>query len=156
MKGRVHVAIGLATAAAIGHHSVPIYGAVIIGSLLPDIDLESSQIGKLAGPLNPFKKLKHRGFTHSLVFAGLITLLILYIGTTEASWYFILGIIMHDIADMLNHPGVQFLWPLKIRIRVWPSFLRFSIDSIREKILYLGCIIFFAYKIIPVIFFKGL
>lgn len=60
---------------------------IIIGSLLPDADL--------------FLKIKHRGFTHSLIFA-LPLMLVTPLG---------LGVLSHLILDLLTPSGVRLLFP---------------------------------------------
>lgn len=90
--------------------------SIIIGSLLPDIDLPGSKLGKYFRPFNYL--MKHRGFTHGLLF--IMPLLIM-------SWIFLdrsitlglaIGIGSHIFLDMLTPKGVMILHPLsKIRLR---------------------------------------
>lgn len=48
--------------------------AVILGSLLPDIDMPNSKLGKHFKFLN--KHMRHRGFTHSIFFLAMVTFLL--------------------------------------------------------------------------------
>ncbi|MBI6215737.1 metal-dependent hydrolase [Proteus sp. DFP240708] len=101
-------------------HMIP---AVLLGSLLPDLDHPGSILGRLFRIISlPLSKLcGHRGFTHSLLaFCGLA---ILWETQVSPRWdisadifhALLLGYLSHLIADMLTPAGVPFLWPLKIR-----------------------------------------
>ncbi|EEG83568.1 MULTISPECIES: metal-dependent hydrolase [Proteus] len=101
-------------------HMIP---AVLLGSLLPDLDHPGSILGRLFRIISlPLSKLcGHRGFTHSLLaFCGLA---ILWETQVSPQWdisadifhALLFGYLSHLIADMLTPAGVPFLWPLKIR-----------------------------------------
>ena len=127
------------------------YIGVIIGSILPDIDEENSYISRR---LTLFSVListifKHRGTTHYL-----LTPIILFV-----SAYFLiesdtliklfvfslcLGILMHDLGDMLTNGGIRgFFFPLfpNTRIALLPSFLRFDTFSLVEY-FFIGLVLF--------------
>lgn len=101
-------------------HMIP---AVLLGSLLPDLDHPGSILGRLFRIISlPLSKLcGHRGFTHSLLaFCGLA---ILWETQITPRWdisadifhALLLGYLSHLIADILTPSGVPLLWPLKAR-----------------------------------------
>lgn len=90
-------------------------GAVAVASLLPDIDTQSSGIGRYARPVSHFIETRfgHRTITHSLLFTailcGLLFPLALY---SPGVWYaFLYGYLSHLLLDTLNINGVPLLWP---------------------------------------------
>lgn len=84
---------------------------VIIGTLLPDIDLLGSYIGKrlrvFSIILLPFK---HRGLFHSLTLAIILFFI-------RVPLLIILGFIGHLFLDMFSHAGIKIFWPLKYKAR---------------------------------------
>jgi len=127
LNGFTHVAGGALAGCAIVYFTnaseqLPvILTAAAIGALVPDIDNPHSTIqkyvpgvGKILGHL-----LTHRGVTHSLVFAGLLTLVLNMISLPwNIAIAFIAGIISHLILDTLNPMGVPWLWPLPGRFSI--------------------------------------
>jgi len=117
--------------------------AVIVGSLLPDIDEKGSYIGrKLYFVSGIFKDLgiEHRGFTHFLIIP-LSLMLISYL-VMDGGWLFWLafGILMHDLGDMLTKSGIKgFFYPLfeRKRIGLLPKKFRFKTFSFAEKVVIL-------------------
>lgn len=105
----------------------------IIGSLLPDIDLPKSSIGKLVTPLSKAieKRFGHRTITHSLlawalvsvVFASFVFLFTFIFNTVtdtpiqnlnlQIRWIsaFSIGYFSHLLLDMFNPSGVPLFWP---------------------------------------------
>ncbi len=115
--------------------------AVIVGSLLPDIDEKESYIGrKLFFISGIFKDLglEHRGFTHFLI-VPLSIMLISYL-VMDGGWLFWLGfgILMHDIGDLVTKSGiVSFFFPLfeGKRAGLLPKKYSFKTFSFTEKII---------------------
>ena len=115
--------------------------AVIVGSLLPDIDEKGSYIGrKLFFISGIFKDLgiEHRGFTHFLIIP-LSIMLIAYLAM-DGGWLFWLGfgILMHDVGDLLTKGGIEsFFFPLfeGRRAGLLPRKYRFRTFSFTEKIV---------------------
>lgn len=89
-----HASMGLLIASIF---SFP-YPIVLIGSLLPDIDL-----------LIP--SLSHRGITHSLLFIGVISGLIRFKDKKKSIMFF-LGASSHLFLDSLTYSGLELFWPL--------------------------------------------
>lgn len=100
---------------------------VALGSVLPDIDLQSSTLGRKHKIIS--RMFTHRGFTHTLVIplllCGLLYSLQFFLsGATQtlvASLLFglLFGWVFHIFADLFNGKGVPLLWPIiKAKIHV--------------------------------------
>jgi len=99
-------------------NKAPLWGA--IAGTIPDLDVF---LRFLYHPIEA--SLVHRGFSHSLLFALLISPLLAYVvsklyrGRYEYKlwlWLFFLAVVTHPILDMFTNYGTQFLWPLSNRI----------------------------------------
>lgn len=90
--------------------------AMLIGSILPDIDTATSFIGSKLRIVSLF--FKHRGAIHSFTILVACTILF-YILTTNAfySLAFASGYLSHLLLDSLTPKGVLWLWPSKKRVR---------------------------------------
>lgn len=141
MLGKTHVAIGTFTSFILlqpnaPQEYLPIGAFALIGSLMPDVDVEGSKInnnlsswvlfgaifiylGKilqvvllLALMLFSKNKFKHRTFTHSLLGFVIFSLTIglLYFPGLLA---FTIGYLMHLFADSLTISGIPILYPYK-------------------------------------------
>lgn len=113
---------------------IAILGGIYLGALLPDIEEPESYIG------NKFKLfsivfasfIKHRTLTHYLITPTLIIALAFYVLTpysfSQLFFYALaIGMVMHDIGDMLTNGGIRgFFFPFfpNTRIALLPSFLR--------------------------------
>src|SRR3989344_8307617 len=94
--------------------------AVLLSSMLVDIDLESSEIGKRSKPLsNIFNFLfSHRGVVHSiwpgiLIFAALSLFKQYIVGYGVIKGYF-----SHLLLDGLNKQGIRLFYPFsKLKMR---------------------------------------
>lgn len=115
--------------------------AVILGSLLPDIDEPGSYIGrKLYFLSGIFRDLgiEHRGFTHFLIIPLSLTLIAYLVMNGGWLLWLAFGILMHDIGDMLTKSGIKaFFYPLMIKkkIGLLPKHFRFKTFSFTEKIV---------------------
>ena len=147
MTGRTHATIGVSEAMAIALLSpqVPpvLLGALVVGSVLPDLDVAGSFISNKTKINLSF--LWHRKILHSLVGALLLSLPFLllksYIGVfsvylTEGLF---LGCITHLVLDSFTVSGIAWFYPfskkkLKGRIKtggIWDTvFLVFGVGSI--------------------------
>lgn len=109
MLYKSHKIVGLATAAAVAvtyNHPVTFGGfvMVLIGSGLPDIDNQSSKLGRMVPIIS--KHLKHRGITHSIY---VIILCILgMIGTSNLLLNALsLGVLTHILTDLFSYDGLD-------------------------------------------------
>jgi len=98
----------------------------ILGSLLPDIDHPRAFISRgywsiLSTLIR--KTTEHRGWTHSLLGAGLFTGILLVIlwyfkASLSLALGFFVGYISHLISDSFNPTGVNWLWPKRKRYKI--------------------------------------
>lgn len=147
MTGRTHAAIGVSEAMAIallGNNVSPaLLGGLVIGSLLPDIDVAGSFIANQT-KIN-LGVLGHRKILHSLLGALLLSLPFLllknYIGGAAIALTIglFLGCITHLVLDSFTLSGIAWFYPFskkKLRGRIktggiWDTvFLVFGVVSI--------------------------
>ena len=142
MNANCHFMYGLATGITISlitgadmNEAIGLTSSCLIGSLLPDIDMEKSTISNLLKPISiPIYKLnslfgaseeRHRGIIHDL---GLWTLLLILSLSYFPSWKgFFIGGLSHLLLDLFNPAGVPFLFIRRIRIGTIKSGSRDSI-----------------------------
>jgi len=88
----------------------------LIATFIPDVDTRFSKLGKkkVFRPLQFF--VNHRGFFHSFIFLGLISL-IFYLFLPLIMLPFALGYGSHLIADAFTIQGIKPFYPFKRRIR---------------------------------------
>ena len=86
----------------------------LIGTLLPDIDIAFSTLGRyrVFRLLQAF--VRHRGVIHSFSFAVLLSLIIA-VFWPAASLGFFLGYGLHLFSDSFTKDGIQPFWPYKKR-----------------------------------------
>lgn len=118
MLARTHLALGLLAGVLVAKYygiSMPVVVLVsMISSILPDIDHKSSLITRIL-VLPRLLPLKHRGMLHSLA-VPIIGFIVLYrLGTAYAIAFFI-GYLSHLVGDAVTKEGVNFLYPLQLRI----------------------------------------
>lgn len=102
--------------------------ATTVGSLLPDIDMKSSQMGKLLPFISKFisTHFKHRTLTHSLLSIAFFFILMSFAPLLNVGqdFYIILtcglmvGHISHIVLDLFTHQGVCLFYPCKIKIKL--------------------------------------
>ncbi len=131
MTGKTHLAagfiVGEAMAISQGNTELSTVAFILLasaaGSLLPDIDHPQSMIANTSRSTKMVSSslsavTQHRGFTHTIVFVGLITALAGYLMNRFAPGYMItvkalcVGMLSHLLLDTLNEKGVMWLWPL--------------------------------------------
>ena len=151
MRGKMHAALGLTFGAACGTaffqdditKGAIFLAACTLGSLIPDVDLPTSTIGKAFRPLSGaiYHVCGHRGFVHSLLCSVLITMLT---GFTESYFYpaygeaFMFGLfsgyLLHLLQDSCTPYGVQWLWPFRHRFHIPFGWCRYE-SQVRYWIL---------------------
>lgn len=157
MLGKTHLAFGLGVASC-GIYatnslfqtpllsledSILFYGAVSLGALLPDIDEPQSLIGRKTLGISNFIKFffGHRGFTHSLLFVALLSIvlaalshfgilpLVVCVGLA-------LGCLLHLVGDMMTPSGVPLLMPFSLNNHhILPQILRFKTGGIFDYLI---------------------
>ena len=138
MTGKTHLSCGIAT-------SLFLCGDVVsgillsVGSLLPDIDHKNSLFGK-ALPFIP-KMIKHRTWTHSLLF-----LILCYF----INVYLCIGCCVHLLLDMMTKRGCHLFYPVNLKFNL--PFAKFvKTDGKLEKILFIISILLIIIMIFRVI-----
>ena len=83
---------------------------VLLATLLPDMDLSGSTVGKKRGfrPLQFF--VEHRGPIHSLTFCLIIAIILSFFFPTLAFAFF-LGYAIHLFSDSFTKEGIMPFWP---------------------------------------------
>lgn len=133
MTGRTHLTLGVAAglAVAVQTGANPAVLALIggIGGLLPDIDHPHAMLsGFLPGAnfLLRLGRVRHRGFTHSVLFV--VLLVAAWVAASQQiaipypfAYAFWGGVASHLISDMLTPSGIQLLFPLKTNFKLAPG-----------------------------------
>lgn len=118
MTGRSHMKIAFSVTLFTGNPVL--VASAVLGSLFPDIDTSTSIICTLL-PFHgwPLNKIRHRGFTHSVIATGIIALLLyLLVPFKSVVIGLVIGYFSHIVADMLTPSGVQLLWPKRKKYRL--------------------------------------
>jgi len=101
--------------------------ATAAGSLLPDIDLPTSAIGRPFFPIASWinRKMGHRTLTHSVLGILLFGFLAFVIGwafrawlgapSPQYAWFLTLGFASHILVDTFTKTCVDLFWPARIR-----------------------------------------
>ncbi len=94
-------------------------GALVIGSLLPDIDTTSSGLGRFVKPISSLieRRFGHRSITHSILGTVIFGVLAYPLARANmiAWWFLIIGILSHIMLDTLNIIGVPLLYPNRLQ-----------------------------------------
>ena len=111
---------------------------VLIASVIPDIDLSGSKIGRRIKPLsNIFNFLfGHRGFLHSLLFILILFLIFVFVKNEVFGLALFLGFFSHLALDSLSKEGIRFFYPLKFKIN---GFIK--TNRIMENMLFFGFLV---------------
>ena len=155
MTGKTHAICGTVTMLAITavnfsgfqldeHTYLPAIGllSVAAGSYMPDIDIHRSKLGQQHKFIS--KHLTHRGITHTLLFPVLLFIAMLMVAAVNIPFLpdlmfgFIVGWVVHILADLCNRKGVPLFWPFyRKRVHI-ASFLTSSWQEYVFLFLWLG------------------
>ncbi len=152
MTGTTHIIGGVLTG-LIYASAVPeanpmlLAGASAVGSLIPDIDICTSKLGRKILPASFLIQLfiGHRTLFHApLLYAGLWLLL----SNSFPQFQTIItaltiGIASHLFLDCLNPAGIPILYPIHKRFHL----MRIHTRGLTEKVLALGMVMFLGYYI---------
>ena len=145
MQAGTHIAGAALTAAVLRGFGVeigpPEVLALVVGSLLPDIDTTTSGTGRFVKPLSRLIETKfgHRTLTHSLLFTLLFSAIWWPLSPSLAAAFF-WGILSHLLLDTLNVNGVPLLWPSRLMFWFWPRrSMRIKYGSTGETSVALVC-----------------
>lgn len=125
-----------------------------LGSLLPDIDLPTSAVGR---PLFPIarainEQLGHRTLTHSIVGILLLVLILLplFLLAPLIFWALLIGYFSHLLIDTKNKAGIELLYPAKLRAWFFKDErYRITVGS-REETILLAVLVVFTLAFFPV------
>jgi inner membrane protein len=111
--------------------------AIIVGSLLPDIDEQNSYIGRRFKLISFFSSvLGHRNLTHNCIFWFILLSVFMYFNLNFLS-IICIGGILHIIEDMFTNGGVKnSLIPIYYKAII-PKKIRFNTNSKFEIFFYL-------------------
>lgn len=148
MKGSTHAAAGMAIGLVCATHaSLPLpetcalTGCAVVASLVPDLDICSSKLGRLVAPASLVIQLifGHRTIFHAPVVYALI-MAALHTMFPQYDMYLTvitIAIASHLILDMLNPKGIPLLWPFKKRFHIGGIISGGLVDKIIGLALYL-------------------
>jgi inner membrane protein len=128
MQGKTHVLGGAAAGLlylSINPVDDPLVSSCAMGALVPDIDHTGSMIGRKVPLLDNIISavFGHRTFTHSLLFLFLTFLLFRFTNwNIDFEFGIFIGMFSHMVLDALTKEGIQFLWPIKIRVGIPGGF----------------------------------
>lgn len=88
--------------------------ALWLGAVLPDIDEPESYIGRRTRGISDLINLifGHRGITHTLLFIGIMGILVFLFGFKEIGFWLVVGAFLHILEDSFSKSGVKWLLPL--------------------------------------------
>lgn len=149
MKGSTHLSAGLAAGVALSLYAKipPVEASVLttlsgIGSLLPDLDVASSIIGR---KLPITSRLANSLFGHRTVLHALLPWLTAFnllwpvFAAVPLRWAIFagaaIGIMSHLFLDMLNPSGIPLFWPLRSRLGFGLFRSGGAIDRMLGKVL---------------------
>lgn len=119
MMFKTHLALGLIAALTSIKYFNPdswaVFGTVlVIASLIPDIDIQNSIVGRRFWPASSIINLMlgHRGLMHT-IFPPLVAALLLFItGYNLLGIAFMIGYMTHLLADAVTIQGIMLFFPL--------------------------------------------
>lgn len=127
-----------------------------LGSLVPDIDMKGSYISKKFLLVHKIfgKKLRHRGFTHSFLFMGILTYFAeLTLTYTDNNIVFIClfsglitGTLSHICLDLFTKEGVELLYPISVNFSVLPIKTSSKLEKNICKVLHLLVVFLLGYR----------
>ncbi|WP_088102326.1 metal-dependent hydrolase [Halalkalibacter urbisdiaboli] len=127
MTGKTHIVGGLSAClfvdtVIVSQASPLFYFAGVAGALLPDICHRKSKMGRKVPLLSTIISLVfgHRTFTHSILFIGIILLLVhlLLPNAMMIRDGLFIGLISHLLLDAATARGIQMFYPLKLKVRL--------------------------------------
>jgi len=89
---------------------------VLIGSVVLDVDVSSSKVGRKWYSRVLQLYVRHRGIVHSLIFVAVVSWLV-GLWRVEVGWGLFVGFVGHLFLDCLTYRGVRLFWPLWFKVR---------------------------------------
>lgn len=126
------------------------------GALISDIDMKGSYISKRFPIIHKLfgKRFRHRSFTHSLLFVGIIA----FIGNTITissndnivfTCIFsgiLAGVISHILLDIITKEGVELFYPVEINFSILPIKTSSKAEKNFNKFLSLVVVFLIGYR----------
>lgn len=156
MNGRTHLLTGiagglmLATITPQPQQQLLIFGGVVLGSLLPDIDHPQSIISgwiPFGSLVLGLARVGHRTLTHSLLAIAVVILVpYAYIFFAAEQYVYVVsraiagGMVIHIIGDMATAKGVPLLYPLGGYWKFAPGKLLFLTGWLIESVVNVGAL----------------
>ena len=122
-----------------GSSQIIFLSLVMLGSILPDIDSSHSKINRWSGIIGIIITFfsKHRGLFHSLLFQGILFVVVSYFFSIKYAQALFLGYLAHVIGDGLTVKGLYLFYPFsQINIRG-----PIKVGGFIEKIIFLVLVI---------------
>jgi inner membrane protein len=124
------------------------------GSLLPDIDLPTSAVGRPLFPISRAlnEQIGHRTLTHSVIGILLLVMILLplFLLAPLIFWALVIGYFSHLLIDTENKAGIELLYPAKLRAWFFKDErYRITVGS-REETILLAVLVVFTLAFFPV------
>jgi inner membrane protein len=118
-----------------------------LGSLLPDIDLPTSAVGRPLFPISRAlnEQIGHRTLTHSIIGILLLVMILLplFLLAPLIFWALVVGYFSHLLIDTENKAGIELLYPAKLRAWFFrDERYRITVGSREETILLAVLVVF--------------
>lgn len=127
-----------------------------LGALVSDIDMKGSYISKRFPIVYKVfgKRFRHRGFTHSLIFVGIIAFIgdTIIVSSNDNIVFtcifsgLLAGIISHICLDLITKEGVELFYPLGINFSILPIKTSSKTEKNINKFLSLLVIFLLGYR----------
>ena len=127
-----------------------------LGSLISDIDMRGSYISKRFPIIYKLfgKRFKHRSFTHSLIFVGLIIVIgdIFVISSNDNIVFtcifsgLLAGVISHICLDLITKEGVELFYPVRINFSILPIKTSSKTEKLISKWLSILIVFLIGYR----------
>lgn len=126
------------------------------GALVSDIDMKGSYISKRFPIVYKVfgKRFRHRGFTHSLIFVGIIAFIgdTIIVSSNDNIVFtcifsgLLAGIISHICLDLITKEGVELFYPIEINFSILPIKTSSKTEKNINKFLSLLVIFLLGYR----------
>ncbi|MBT4539420.1 metal-dependent hydrolase [Candidatus Woesearchaeota archaeon] len=128
-----------------GGSSVVFFLLVLLGSIFPDIDERRSKMNRYSGFIGLIIAFffKHRGIFHSLIFAGVVSLILGYFWQANYAYGFLLGYVAHLVGDGITRMGIKPFYPFsKFKVR-GPLKVGGFVEGLILLMLGIGIVVYF-------------
>lgn len=127
-----------------------------LGALVSDIDMKGSYISKRFPIVYKVfgKRFRHRGFTHSLIFVGIIAFIgdTIIVSSNDNIVFtcifsgLLAGVLSHICLDLITKEGVELFYPLGINFSILPIKTSSKTEKNINKFLSLLVIFLLGYR----------